>query len=109
MHVADLLAHVDETAALKKARAWKRQDVAAFFTFAAASPRLGPAVLHQRVRDVVERVVLCPDTGTLAVHYALPAPPAVRVMASPSRTELTRPTLTARRILRMTRRERRAA
>ena len=32
-----------------------------------------------------------------------------RVVASPSRTELTRPTLTARRILRMTRQQRRAA
>ena len=81
--------------------------IQAFFEFAPLSKNAPvQGKLRAQLRAVVERVVLDPDTAALAVYYTLPAG---QVVASPSRTELTRPTLTARRILRMTRQQRRAA
>ncbi len=82
LRVADQLAHENETDALKRAlRKWDKQHIQAFFEFAPLSNKKPVQdKLRARLRAVVERVVLDPETASLTVHYALPAG---QVVASP--------------------------
>ena len=70
-----------------------------------------PEQVKTLLRGVLNKITLTRSrTGDVSacLGYEIPIEGRDKV-ASPSRTELSRPTLTARRILRLTRRERRAA
>ena len=95
------------------------------------SPKAKPEAMRRTIQALVRHITLDPkpEARTVQVEYLFavtpPRKPAEKFgtgqarkptgravgfgVASPSQTELTRPTLTTRRILRMTRRERRAA
>jgi hypothetical protein len=132
---AELASGADRAKLKQRLKAFTPAHVHAMLEFFSVSPKAKPEAMRRTIQALVRHITLDPKptARTVKVEYLFPVTPPRSPaekfggltrwevqqkptrrakgfgVASPSRTELTRPTLTARRILRMTRRERRAA